>query len=247
MQFQYQKFEKSEKWREMMVMMTREDSPSSTFSTPHVANHLGCCISGLFISRSDLCMSMSSTYGRWQWNDSQFVRYFRYSFRCRRSLRHRFQVCQLHHHFVLFLVFIRHTSCSRLTPLTVCGRRPTQLHPIWLDLLECILQIQLVQTTSKCLSRKSPDHTPSSTLTPISAGWSGTCDRTTMPCGLEPPLLDLDCCGFMVGVKCRHGEGCVLGMRQGGQGYGNDIKIATMERKGWRLTRKCRTRRPYKV
>lgn len=50
-----------------------------------------------------------------------------------------------------------------------------------------------------------------------------------MPCGLEPPLLGQDCCGFMVGVKYRQGKGCVLGMREREKEIGDDIKITAME------------------
>lgn len=50
-----------------------------------------------------------------------------------------------------------------------------------------------------------------------------------MPCGLEPPLLGLDCCGFMVGVKYRQGKGCGLGMRKREKETGDDIKITAME------------------
>lgn len=50
-----------------------------------------------------------------------------------------------------------------------------------------------------------------------------------MPCGLEPPLQGLDCCGFMVGVKYRQGKRCVPGMRKKEKETGDDIKITAME------------------
>lgn len=50
-----------------------------------------------------------------------------------------------------------------------------------------------------------------------------------MPCGLEPPLLGLDCCGFMVGLKYRQGKGCCARNAEKEKETGDDIKIAAME------------------